>query len=127
MDELRKDTYNKFIPCISIVGFGDIGEWDEETFEEIWEEFSEEVYSLPWKTISEEESEVVQNGIKLYMKIMAQAITNLAEKGYDSINDFDLTDEEYNMVNQMKVDEMDINSTDNSILKFVIWCKQFMK
>lgn len=127
MDELRKDTYNKFIPCISIVGFGDIGEWDEEIFEEIWEEFSEEVYSLPWKTISGEESEVVQNGIKLSMKIMAQAITNLAEKGYDSINDFDLTDEEYNMVNQMKVDEMDINSTDNSILKFVIWCKQFMK
>lgn len=127
MDELRKDTYDKFIPCISIVGFGDIGEWDEEIFEEIWEEFSEEVYSLPWKTISEEESEVVQNGIKLSMKIMAQAITNLAEKGYDSINDFDLTDEESNMLEQMKVDEMDINSTTNTILKFLIWCKQFMK
>lgn len=126
MTEEQKKDYNNYISCVTITTFGNKGGWDEYAFEEIYGEFCQEVFQCDWKHITDEESNWLKYRLKKTIELQARLLYILATEGYDALNNMKFSDEENKLLNEVNIKEMNIKDTDNTILKFLIWCSKLM-
>lgn len=124
MTEDKIQDWERFKVCLDLSGGNT---WAQDDFEEIYSDFCEEYFKKEWKHITEEESQYVQKAIKTALQISAKSLQILANEGYDALQNFQLTDEEDKLLDSIAIDKLNIEDTDNTITKFLIWCSNIMK
>ena len=124
MTEQHLISYSRFVGVIKLANFGSSGDWDKESFEDIYSDFCKEVYNKDWVDISEEDYNYCVGILKQSLQLVASFFSDIGELGFDKAL------EKYNSDKYSKVSnflEISIDDTENVLQKFLIWLKHLME
>lgn len=124
MTEQHLISYDRFVDVIKLANFGSPGDWDEESFEDIYSDFCKEVYNKDWVDILEEDYNYCVGILKQCFQLAASFFSDMGELGFDKALE-KYNSDEYSEVSNFL--EISIDDTENVLQKFLIWLKQLME
>lgn len=124
MTEQQLISYDRFVDVIKLANFGSSGDWDKESFEDIYSDFCKEVYNKDWVDISEEDYNYCVEILKQSLQLVASFFSDIGELGFDKALE-KYNSDEYSEVSNFL--EISIDDTENTLQKFLIWLKHLME